>query len=249
MASYRLPEEPGLAETTANLQLIPGVVVVGRITDMATGKPIEGAGVQYSPLAGNAFFDATPGAGIYERMNYGHTTDAQGVFRLVAFPGIGLIRAQGQTPTTVLPIPYRQVPLDPADEPRTAKQVKTDPSDAFLSATDQYLSLYGQSAYKIIEPAKDIDTIHLEMQFDPGKTVSGKVIDPDGKPAAGVVAQGLEDVYCFPRALKYGKFTVLALDPSRPRTVTFEDEFSKLSATVQLTGEEKQPLVVKLQPK
>jgi hypothetical protein len=87
----------------------------------------------------------------------------------------------------------------------------------------------------------------VELQFDRGKTISGSVVDPDGKPATGVVAHGLAAIFVRPQTLADGKFTAAALDPRRPRTVVFVDAARKLCGDVCLTGNEKSPPVVRLQ--
>ena len=70
---------------------------------------------------------------------------------------------------------------------------------------------------------------------------------PDGKPANGVTAHQLSACYDSPQKLADGTFTAVALDPEYPRTVLFVDAAKKLSATLVLTGNGKEP-VAKLQP-
>jgi RNA polymerase sigma factor (sigma-70 family) len=247
MAGKVVADAPGLGETTADVQLTRGVLLKGRVTDKVTGEPVLGAGIHYTPLAGNSVYAKTPGMEAFRMAGGSVSSDADGAFQLIVLPGVGLLTAQGETRGPRTKILYTQVRLDPADEPRTIKEVRAGFGDAFLSAEGHVASLYNQSAYKIIDPAEGADTMRLELQFDPGRSVSGKVVGPDGKPAAGVVAHGLTAAYSRPETLPDGSFTASALDSALPRTLVFVDGERKLSGAVRLTGDEKTPPVVKLQ--
>jgi RNA polymerase sigma factor (sigma-70 family) len=248
MAGKVVVDVPGLEKSTADVRLTRGVLVRGRITDKATGKPISGAGIHYTPLSGNPFYAKAPGMEAFRMAGGSVSSDADGAFRLIVLPGVGLITAQGETRGPRAKILYTQVRLDPADAPRTLKDVSAGMGDAFLSAEGHIASLYAQSAYKIIDPPEGADPVRVEMQFDPGSIVAGNVVGPDGKPAAGVVAHGLTAAYSTPEKLEGASFTAFALDPDHPRTLAFVDAGRKLAGSVRLTGEEKTPVVVKLQP-
>jgi hypothetical protein len=128
------------------------------------------------------------------------------------------------------------------------KRLQASLGDTFLGADGHYESLHGKSAYAIIDPAEGADPIEVELRFDPGQTVSGTVLTPDGKPAAGVMGYKLTATYDRPAKLKDGTFTAAALDPAHPRTATFVDTDRKLAAAVTLKGDEKGPVVVTLKP-
>jgi RNA polymerase sigma factor (sigma-70 family) len=238
---------PGLSDTTVDVRLTRGVLVQGSVIDKVSGKPVPDAAIRYAPLSGNPYFAKTPGTDIYKWVLDWVSSDANGVFRLVVLPGDGLIHAQdgGHGPTLLAR--YKQVRVDPADKPRIVKEVRAGLGDAFLSASGMRLSLQNQAAYKIIDPAEGADSVNVELQFDPGRPVSGKVVDPDGKPAAGIVAYGLTAEYSHPATLKDGTFTAVGLEPAQPRTVVFADAARKLSGAVRLRGDEKEPPIVKLQ--
>jgi RNA polymerase sigma factor (sigma-70 family) len=247
-ASQAVRDVPGLAEATVDVRLTRGVIVNGRITDKVTGRPVDGAGVQYYPLAGNPYFTRTPGTEVYQSLLRFVETDANGSFRLAAFPGDGLITALGYlSGGAPLQFRYTQVRAAASDEPRIAKEVRPGLGDAFLSATISYVPLRNQSAYKIISPAEGTDAITIEMQFDPGRTVRGTVVDPDGKAAAGVVAYGLSVANPRPKMLRDETFSTTVPDLGGPRTVAFVDPVRKLSGVAQLSYAETDPPVVRLE--
>src|SRR5439155_9533092 len=135
----------------------------------------------------------------------------------VVLPGVGLISAQAETRGEARTA-YTQVKMDPADYPRAYQKKDEGLGQTFLSADGHIESLYGKSAYKVIDPPEGAEVINLELQFGPGRTVTGRVVDPDGKPLPGVTAAGLTATYDRPLTLKEATFTAVALDPEQPRT-------------------------------
>src|SRR5262249_4540830 len=92
----------------------------------------------------------------------------------------------------------------------------------------------------------------LEIEVDRGRTRTGSLVGPDGKPVAGATAYGLD--YYGPRnaggaaALTADTFTALGLDPEKPRTPFSVHKERKLIGHVVIKGEDKGPLPVRLQP-
>jgi RNA polymerase sigma factor (sigma-70 family) len=247
-AQHLLRDSPGLAETTADFQLVRGVVIDGRVVDKASGKPVPGAVLYYAPLSDNKFFAKTPGSRVFTTTMRAISADANGAFRDVVLPGAGLITGEVEMRGSAAPVYYMQATVEPADEPRLYRRVRDDLDDCFAGIDLVVLSLYGKAAYKVIEPAEGTESLKVVLRFERGLSVSGTVVGPDAKPAPGVVAHGLETVRFRPRTLADASFTAVALDPRRPRLVTFVDAARKLAGATRLRGDEKEPPVVKLQP-
>ncbi len=247
MAGREFRDTAGLKETTADFQLVHGVVVTGRVADKATGDPVRGATVYYTPLAGNPFFATTSGAEVFKMVYHGGTTDKDGTFRLMALPGLGIVTAAGELRGGKWLARYMPARIEPADEPRV-RRAQGLPGGAFLAADQHCVMLGNLSAYKIIDPPEGAESLKVEMRYDPGKKTSGKVLDPDGKPAVGALAYGLEFAFSEPRTLKDGTFTAVGLDPQRPRTVAFVHPERRLAGAVSLTGDEKEPPAIRLRP-
>jgi RNA polymerase sigma factor (sigma-70 family) len=247
-AQHLLRDSPGLAETTADFQLARGVVIDGHVVDKASGKPIPGAILYYAPLSDNKFFAKTQGSRVFPGTMRAVSADANGAFRTVVLPGTGLITGEVELRCSAAPVYYVQAAVEPADEPRLYRRGREELGDCFTGIDLVILSLYGKAAYKVIEPAEGTESLKVVLQFEHGRSVSGTVVGPDGKPAPGVVAHGLETVRFRPRTLADASFTAVALDPRRPRVVTFVDTARKLAGATRLRGDEKEPPVVKLQP-
>jgi hypothetical protein len=238
---------PGLAAITADLVLVRGIELTGQITDKLTGRPVPGAFVTYTPLAGNRHIDKLPGKEFFKLSHIGGKTDDRGRYRLVIPPGYALLTAQGETAGRARTT-YTQVYLDPKDRPRSSLGELDRLGETFAGYRGEIVFLQNQAAYRLIEPADDVRKLTVDFQFDPGKTLAGQVVGPDEKPLGGVTAYGLYPTRDEPVALKDAQFTAFGLDPDHPRKVVFVHPDRKLSGLVEARGDEKGLLKVKLQP-
>src|SRR5581483_5166034 len=82
----------GLDPLVVDFDLAGGLVVRGRLTDKATGKPVHGR-VFYSPLVDNPNAKDLPGPGVVTVVDIGKTEE-DGSFAAVVLPGPGLLAAQ-----------------------------------------------------------------------------------------------------------------------------------------------------------
>jgi hypothetical protein len=108
--------------------------------------------------------------------------------------------------------------------------------------------LQSKNAYKVIDPTEGTETYALDFQLTAGRTLSGTIVDPDGRPLAGCSAAGLVAMSSQPQLLKDAAFTVTALDPAEVRTVAFLHHERKLAGALKIGATEPTIAVVKLQP-
>src|SRR5262249_52906047 len=92
----------------------------------------------------------------------------------------------------------------------------------------------------------------LEMEFDipldPGRSVSGTILDPEGQPLIGANVRGLEDRPIWTREpLKTAEFTVQALSPEQERILIFHHQGRHLVGLLELKAAEAGPHRVRLQ--
>jgi RNA polymerase sigma factor (sigma-70 family) len=248
-AAKPVADRDGLDPITVDFELVRGVVVQGRLTDKKTGKPVRGS-LCYVPLVGNPYYGKIHGGRRYEFLGMSHGVDADGRFRFIVMPGLGAVLARHGN-TEMGDNPYLQVHLTAEDR----KQPYAAENDGFgehLLAADGSLSgvttLDDKNAYRVIDPPADAESVTCDLQFDPGETRTGSVLDPDGKPLAGASVAGLTDVWQKRQTLPAATFTATALNPQHPRTLIFYHEERKLAAHVVLRGDEKEPVSVRLQP-
>jgi RNA polymerase sigma factor (sigma-70 family) len=223
------PPAAGQEPIRADVELIRGVVITGRIHDKATGKGKAGCSILYVALPENKT----------ARMEdlFLHTTSGDdGRFRLVtiAGPGMLLASAPGSFKIDGVPIDcYKPAELSAADR----RRVKKAPVD---------LDLF--KACKVVDVPDRGGTLKCDLALDPGKTLAVHLQDPDGKPLAGTLASGI--TFWTKRAipLQTDRCRVYTLDPDKPRSVAFVHLESKLAAVVTLSGKEKEPVTVRLKP-
>jgi hypothetical protein len=100
-----------------------------------------------------------------------------------------------------------------------------------------------------INPAKDAQSVRCDIVLDPGRTLSGKVLGPDGRPLAGARIGGRSDAGDWAyEPLRTAAFTVLALRPEETRLLQFAHAEKHLAGSLVVRGDAKGPLTVKLGP-
>ncbi|MBI1918111.1 MAG: carboxypeptidase regulatory-like domain-containing protein [Planctomycetes bacterium] len=230
-------DSEGLRPITADIELRRGVEVRCRLIDKQTRQPVRGQ-LHYTPVKTNLYYsEAERVADLYPTREFGrlHVPDADGVFHLVAYPGPGLLVAnlQGNFPK------YLPPRLDPADREKAQDDFHLRHVEAGLP-------------YRLIDPKESKKPLVLDIELDPGRATKGSLIGPDGKPVTRATAYGLNHHPRFPttmnQLLEGDTFTATLLESQRPRTVSFVHQDRKLAGHMILRGDEKAPVVVRLQP-
>ena len=97
----------------------------------------------------------------------------------------------------------------------------------------------------VVDPKAESMT--LDLQADPGRSVQVEVVGPDGAPIGDTKVKGLHELFqTGPSPQPSSSFEVYALDPSRPRRVVVMHEGRKLIGTTLLKGDETGPVTIKL---
>jgi RNA polymerase sigma factor (sigma-70 family) len=216
----------GTAAAEADFELYRGVEVRGRVTDKVTGKPVA-AGVRYLPLDGNRH----PAASLFRVVSKGCDGPGVGTFRERVPPGPGVFL----------------VTVRPAGGDNRYSQVRLDPAEQTRTGLNEFL-LHGVNAYRVVEVPADAKSVTCDIQVDPGLSVTGTVLGPDGKPLTGALAKGLTAVWPRPTALKAATFTAVALGPREPRQLLFVHRERKLAGHLVVRSDEKGDVTVRLAP-
>ena len=224
---------PGVEPVAHDFALKRGVVIRGKVTDKATGRPIIGL-ANYYALASNPHVGEFPG---YQGSYASQTTFGQdGGYELVALPGPGLIAVRDEE--------GRYLPASGFE-----KIAGYDPK--FKGFRTSYITL--PAGGHAILAGLDVDPkagpITLDFQADPGKSATIEVVDPDGRPLGGTKVKGMSEAYSsMPMPQESSGFEVNAIDPARPRRVIVMHEGRKLIGSIFLKGTEAGPVTIKLQP-
>jgi Sigma-70, region 4 len=226
-------ETPGLEPITFDIAMKRGIVVRGRVTDKLTGRPIHGQAIYY------AFAD-NPHARAYSGFSEGQESyapfDEKGRYEVVVLPGRGIIAVREEQERYRPATGYEKI----AGYDAKQQDFDTLPEALFPEA-------HAIIAEIVVDPKAE--SISLDLQADPGKSVPIEVVGPDGAPIGETKAKGVSELYqtgSVPQASS--SFEVYALDPSRPRRVIAMHEGRKLIGTALLRGTETGPVTIKLEP-
>jgi hypothetical protein len=228
------PSAPELGKPAKlDARLKRGVWVKGRVTDKATGRPVQ-AVVQHFAFADNPNLQGVKGFAMTEVVS--SATD--GSFILAALRGRGVVAVK-------------------TDEMRWGMYLSGQGADAISGPRDERIKSFVTRPYMLtpsrfntlvgIEPDAKLESISCDVQLDPGKTVQGTILDPNGKPLAGVRVRGMDSLLSV-RELPSEAFTIPAIDPRKPEALFFEHPQKKLAAAVLLKGDEPDGFIVKLEP-
>jgi hypothetical protein len=245
-AFRELADTEGLKPITANYELRRGIPVEFRLIDKETRQPVRGT-VQYTPLITNPHYgEAEKQPGLFPNYEFEriHMPDPKGVFRLVVYPGPGIVTAWAKYGR-----PYLSARLTPDDVKK--EYLKGEPGLAdFLNFCE---------GYRILDTDKTDKPLTFDIELDPGRTVKGSLIGPDGKPVLDATAYGLSyspsnrrNVQYSPlqehQLLKSAEFAAIRLDTRQSRTISFLHKERKLIGHAVLRGDEKGPLTIRLEP-
>jgi RNA polymerase sigma factor (sigma-70 family) len=236
----RIEPSVGLGPVRLDFELKRGVVIRGRVTDKATGQPVR-AEVEYFLFSDNTAYvegagDTREGGPISTR------TSEDGSYSLVGLPGRGVVAAKAWSARA-----------DRYIVAAGAERIQGANGDFAFSTYPYCLGATRFHSLKEINPAKNADSVVCDIALDPGKTVTGTVLGPDGKPLTGASVEGPSGIWARDRLkLKTARFTLTAINPNFPQnfpqwTFFFHKE-KQLGAAVRLTGNEPKDFTVRLRP-
>jgi hypothetical protein len=226
----------GVGPARVDFPLKRGVVIKGKLTDKGTGKPAR-ARVEYFAFDDNPYLNSAPG---FRGSRSPRTQSAaDGSFTVVGLPGRGLVVAT-------------------VEDRREGRYVVGSGAEKIKGMTRQgdfitwpyIVNPLTHNALVGIDPPADAKSLTCNLALDPGKTVTGTVVGPDGKPVPGVLINGswgagMAQVGPLPAT---GKFTLKAINPLNPRPFFFRHAEKKLGAAVLIKGDEPSTFQVRLQP-
>jgi protocatechuate 3,4-dioxygenase beta subunit len=246
-----VPDTTGAEPITIDFELQRGREIRGRLTDKG-GRPVRGY-VWYSARPDNPNLK---GLNIRDALGmfHGRMTMADGAFRVLACPGPGYLAVKAEQDRFTC---------------AEFKEWKGDANVGFnmpgwkgdlVAAVPNNLVPSHCHAIVAVEPSPDDPKSWTrDIVLDPGKTVNGTLVGPDGKPVAGALAFGLTailttQVRSIPdrperiNRLKGADFTVFGVNPREPRLLVFVHPQKNLGKLLLVRGDEKQPLRVRLEP-
>jgi RNA polymerase sigma factor (sigma-70 family) len=234
-----IDDTPGLEPLTADIELVSGIPLKGRLTDKDTGKAVSGARVAYYPVVPNPFtldvaYDPRQGAS-------SATTAADGSYQLTVLPGAGLltVRCPPGNPYMAACIPAKEIrEFFKGRDVRRSDDQFIEVQQGGNSASPVFQEYH--QAIALIDPGENDTALEKDVTVQRGKTLTGTVVGPDGAPLEGVTLDG--------KVLAGGKFTLNNLNPRRPRGLYFLQKDKGLGLYTEALTNEDKPVTARLQP-
>jgi hypothetical protein len=225
-----VPGGNGPEPAVVDFALKRGISIRGRVTDKATGKPIR-AVVEYGAFLDNP--DSKDARGFHAQET---PTRDDGTYELLGLPGHGLVAVRA--------VEDRYLKGQGADSLPKVNQ------DQFTATSSRAFAIGQYHAFAEVNTAEDAREATYDVALDPGRTLRGSVLGPDGRPLAGVNVVGLNPTTMSPTDVRLptADFDAIGLDPAHPRPLFFRHEDKKLAAVAVLRGDEPGPPVVRLEP-
>ncbi len=243
-ASLRVPDRPGVEAIPADLELVSGIRLQGRVVDQATQKPPQAAVVEYYPLHPNPHSARLTSGGYAASSTL---LQADGSYSLVVLPGPGAVCAWASPRHS-----YAVARLDAEELANHCNdwlnQVNAERVHTATGARSTgVLCVNRYHALGLIRPEEGATSLALDLAVQPARPRSGKVVGPDGKPVVGVRVVGLT---AMPEeeTLESATFALRGLNPSRSRELFFHHREKGLVKVLTVPGDEAGPLTVRLEP-
>jgi hypothetical protein len=101
------------------------------------------------------------------------------------------------------------------------------------------------NACRVVD-VKEGKATSFDLTVDPGKKLTLRLTDPDGKPVTGALAAGVNAMPTTVVSLATDECPVYALDGKKTRQLIFLHAKRKLAGLATVRGDEKKPVVVKM---
>jgi RNA polymerase sigma factor (sigma-70 family) len=226
---HRVEWPKGAVKHQVEIRLPRGVLVSGKVTEAASGKPVAGACVQFWPR--NVDDPARPRNLLTGWMRRELTRD-DGTFQIALPSGTGHLMVQGPTPEYI----RQEIGSEVLNFGRPGGSRN-----------------YPDAAMKIEVPASgEIKDVAITLRR--GVTVRGKLLGPGGEPVALAIMLHRSYVshdmgWHFATQARGGVFEVHGLDPEGTLAVYFLDAQNQCGAVVRLSGKDAgKELTVRLAP-
>jgi RNA polymerase sigma factor (sigma-70 family) len=229
-ADYPPAGEPGKA-VALNFQLKRGVVITGRVSDPATGRPLR-AVIEYK-----TWFDNSSAKGMHPVWRSTAISAGDGTYELVGLPGRGLLTAKVDQMRAGRCLSGAGAEAIPGFDAR-GQVFPTLPDKTFPAIANTLVAV----------DAKADEKTTCDIPISTGKTVRGRIVDPDGKPLTGVRIAGSVGAAFYTPDLPAAEFTIPAINPAAPKPHFFYHAKRNLAVAVVLKGDEPDGFTVKLRP-
>lgn len=233
-------DRAGLDPLVIDLKVQAGVPVSGLIREKS-GKPVAGS-VRYFALAGNPNVGQIP---IWDFYTQEVAIRPDGTFTVAVPPGPGFLAVTAGWH-------YPAARVDPAGFFKDEVNPPPDKDRLWINVGGGALTTVSQEEFQAIA-LLNVDKAKLQrglvIELTPAEPVRGRLLDPDGKPLAGVRVRGLREAgEDWSAPLGPAEFTAAPPHPDRPRRLAFRHDGRKLVGTAVVAAGSAKPVEFKLEP-
>jgi beta-lactamase regulating signal transducer with metallopeptidase domain len=231
-----LDSKPADTMIVLDFALKRGVLARGRITDKRTGKPIR-ANLDYFILEDNPHFKEYPSYGTI-RVGMPFQCDEDGNYKIVVIPGRGILGARFGNEGYRMGVGFEKIKGMKESLPGTYR------------ARPFSLNPKNYNVLVEIEPKPGDESVTANLEFDPGRTVKGRLQDKGGEPVSGALMMGAEGYFQHwsGQPLPTAEFQVHSLGADDTRGLLFYHENKKLAGAYVMKPGETGPITVTLEP-
>lgn len=244
----------GYQPVVVDLKVKKGVIITGKVIDRATGQPIRGwataAVLKDNPFAKDYSEISSPTPAPAVARSEG--MDADGTFRLVTIPGPVLL--MGGADFQQLDSIFEALKFAPAAPDPKYPQYFSGGANATNEFGPQYLGLGGQPGSidgnfcKVLKIKPGVPLVKQDIVLERAGVLTMNIQDAEGRSHTGAWAGGLSPRQYVSLRLDKDSCPVYRLKSGKARLVVFCDPARKQARALTLKGDEKGPLVVKLDP-
>ncbi|MBP3956890.1 sigma-70 family RNA polymerase sigma factor [Gemmata sp. G18] len=231
------------ARSAFDVKLARGIPATVKIIDKVTREPVK-ASVRYG-----VFGDANPNVNAVSNVwltdswsDVPHFQPCESEFRVVVFPGKGLLAARANWLQSG---EY----LNGIGAEAFEKYRHKDQLFGLVYWSNMYL--HSWNTFATIDVPAGAKEFHFTLELDRGMTVTGRLVDANGKLVTGAESFGLRNLTSQSGSWSTAAeatFTVTALRPGQKRRVMFVHTERKLAGSAVAVGGTKEPLEVRLEP-
>ena len=231
------PKTKGAREAIKlDFKLKPVALLRGRVMDVTTGKPIDGA-IQYSVLTKNPNLTdhrSFSGANFHECR-----TDEDGRYEIAVLPGDGVVSFNAVDHQQYPRADSRKTKIgEPVSSPSEMRMYQTVPS--FVNAADKHF-------VKELQIEKDATDAELNIGISSGKSLSVRVVHSNGKPATKAILKGMSELSGWYPVYE-GATEIEGYIPDQGRELFAYDPESHHAAYLKITGPQTKEIKLTLQP-
>jgi RNA polymerase sigma factor (sigma-70 family) len=250
----KLQDTPGLGALTCDIELVRGLTVRGRVTDMETGKPVSGARIDYHPLHGNSHVDKLLSGSWDPRAET--VTGPDGSYSITVMPGPGVIGVTAPKWNAYMPaaVTFKER----KDFFKTTLIETSKGSENYLTwgagaGSQGIIGVDSRNAVVLLEPGEKEEKLTRDVALERPVERKGRVVGPDDQPLTGVTVYGHTRGSGLTRGgvetLKADAFIVQSVNPKGNRPLVFYHKDKNLGFYLKdLRDSPAGPLEIKLQP-